>query len=218
MRVGQNTITTTVSGEEGTITVRSNPQTGSVSIVEPDPFVIEKSVFNDDQRLVSPVFNVLIDDGSTTQLSRDIEICIEVERGVEEDEVCLGFIDESVDPPEWKCEDECPEKKGSQICGKTGHATNFGVLLGGAGGGDSCGSSYLYFTGDATWDSITILLCILLMICIVIAVILVSMTAAGDRVVYGRERRNIHKIRRKGIQSVRITAVDASPGSNFYNT
>jgi hypothetical protein len=56
---------------------------------------------------------------------------------------CLSYLDESSNPPKWKCVDECLQKKDGLLCGYTDHFTSFAVLLGGStgGGGGGCGSS-----------------------------------------------------------------------------
>lgn len=44
---------------------------------------------------------------------------------------CLGYIDESVEPPKWVCEDPCVKHNGKTLCGKTDHFTSFAILLNG---------------------------------------------------------------------------------------
>jgi hypothetical protein len=44
---------------------------------------------------------------------------------------CLGYIDESVDPPKWVCEDPCVKHNGNTLCGTTDHFTSFAILLNG---------------------------------------------------------------------------------------
>lgn len=74
-------------------------------------------------------------DGATFDV--DATLCLTV-RGDDTEGACLGYLDETTDPPEWKCEDPCVEKTGGgTICGTTDHFTNFAVLLGG-GGGEAC--------------------------------------------------------------------------------
>ncbi|MCB9666151.1 MAG: hypothetical protein H6732_18730 [Alphaproteobacteria bacterium] len=61
-------------------------------------------------------------------------VCLDV-GGKDASDACLGFLDESTDPPAWTCEDPCLEKAGDKVCGTTSHFTSFAVLLGGGGGG-----------------------------------------------------------------------------------
>lgn len=193
-------------------------EVGTITINEPDPEIVDKSIFSTpDQKIASPVFKVLVNDGQTTQFSSSLEICIEA-KDVETKEACLGFIDESVNPPEWKCEDECLDQRGSLLCGRTGHTTNFAILLGGggSGNGDGCGSSYLYFTGDATWDSLTILFCILFVVFVAVAIILFGMTPIGARILYGTQRYTVRIVSKRGIQSVKIDHADAVPSSELH--
>jgi len=51
---------------------------------------------------------------------------------------CLGYIDESVNPPKWVCEDPCLRRDGNTVCGKTDHFTSFAILLNGALPDDEC--------------------------------------------------------------------------------
>jgi hypothetical protein len=55
------------------------------------------------------------------------------------DGACLGFIDESVSPPAWRCEDPCLSKDNrGQWCGTTSHFTNFAILLSGGATSEEC--------------------------------------------------------------------------------
>ena len=77
-------------------------------------------------------------------------ICLRVEPEVNENDACLGYIDQR---ERWECEDECVERSGANneyICGTTGHFTSFAVLLGGSGAGDGCGADDNLITG-AWW-------------------------------------------------------------------
>jgi hypothetical protein len=72
-----------------------------------------------------------------------VSICFKLQTD-QVDDLCLAYIDESVSPPKWRCEDSCLEQVGrDQVCGKTDHFTNFAILLGGRGdgGGDLCSSA-----------------------------------------------------------------------------
>ena len=68
-----------------------------------------------------------------------VTLCLKADlEAVKGQNTCLGYIDESTGTPTWKCEDECLEPKGGQLCGQTDHFTNFAVLLSGSGGGKGC--------------------------------------------------------------------------------
>ena len=67
--------------------------------------------------------------------------------------MCLGYLNERVNPPKWECQDSCLSKGKDGYCGKTNHFTSFAVLLdssGGGGGGKgpcaSSGSPYNIYT------------------------------------------------------------------------
>jgi hypothetical protein len=79
-----------------------------------------------------------ISGNEVTTLDDDVTICLSANAKAGED-ACLGYLDESTDPPTWKCQDECLKEKNDLLCGNTDHFTNFAILLtGGGGGGDKC--------------------------------------------------------------------------------
>jgi hypothetical protein len=77
---------------------------------------------------------------------------------------CLSYIDTSVKPPVWKCQDDClTQVSPSFWCGETDHFTNFAVLLSGSKKksstttkiGKNCdNSSNDYFAGSALADGL----------------------------------------------------------------
>lgn len=52
---------------------------------------------------------------------------------------CLGYIDETVDPPKWVCEDPCVKRVDGTVCGQTSHFTSFAILLDGGLSDLECG-------------------------------------------------------------------------------
>lgn len=76
--------------------------------------------------------SVVVDAGpGTKHFERPVELCLTGRKIAEEDagSLCLGFLDESADPPRWECEDTCLERDDNEFCGKTDHFTNFALLL-----------------------------------------------------------------------------------------
>jgi len=89
------------------------------------------------------------------------EICLDVDKEEDIDDLCLGLYDEQ--SKEWECEDECLKEKDDDdddddqkklVCGHTQHFTNFAILLVGSSGvkGNRCHAKETYFTGDWRGD------------------------------------------------------------------
>lgn len=73
---------------------------------------------------------------------KPVEICFSnsgvIEKAVKSNDACLGFFDER--DKQWVCEDRCLETNDDgQVCGSTGHFTNFAILLSGGSGKEQCG-------------------------------------------------------------------------------
>ena len=106
--------------------------------------------------IVSYVVNITLHgDTSLNQL----EICLQVPFDKRKNS-CLAFIDESSQPPQWKCEDNCLKQVKNEttslsyLCGKTSHLTSFAVLFEGLANGGKCGEGYDYVLGSANNDLI----------------------------------------------------------------
>jgi hypothetical protein len=115
--------------------------------------------------LISPVVQVsLVAIESQGQLieiqpTTEIEICLLVNSTETQNKrTCLSFIDTSVNPPEWKCQDECLiQVSPSFWCGKTSHFTNFAVLLTGDQSNDrqdECDKGAYYIFDEWYWDGL----------------------------------------------------------------
>lgn len=168
---------------------------GSVIIIEnPDLNIIGQS---DTSNVFSFVVNVRLED-ENADLGGDVEICIESTAEANED-LCLGFLDESSNPPKWKCEDPCLQKNSDGLlCGNTDHFTNFALLLnGGSGKNKGCGSdSDKWITGSGYGDLILVLSCALFCIAFgIIFIIAVNVVPPVKRIAYGREGMRIAKSR-----------------------
>ena len=89
----------------------------------------------------------------------DLTICL-ASTGSKKDS-CLGYLDESQDPPQWKCEDKCLKDDNSYeynnlnyLCGKTTHLTNFAILFEGIAKGGGCNYEGDFILGSAENDLI----------------------------------------------------------------
>ena len=126
---------------------------------------------------------------SAAELGGSVEICLRSnQRNLRAEELCLAFIDESLSPPEWVCEDETLSEASPLVfCGTTDHFTNFALLLAG-GGARGSSSSTDYVTNSMLGDILLILG--LLLLCCFIFVILALLTTFVRPIttfVYGEE-------------------------------
>ena len=126
---------------------------------------------------------------------------------------CLGFVDESINPPEWKCQDLCLQSKRTkssrQLCGETPHFTNFAVLLmgkddqkrkknGGVCDSGSTSNGYNYITGSGTGDGLLTIFSIILVFAVVAVVgFLLFSTPCGKKLTLGEEGARIAALRAK---------------------
>ena len=67
--------------------------------------------------IASPVFDInqVNENGEKIDLESDATICLDVEGNIKTEDTCLGYLDE--ESGVWKCEDECLEQSGDQLCG-----------------------------------------------------------------------------------------------------
>lgn len=121
----------TVTLPDGSARVRVKPDT----VREPTNFTLKVVSKRGEAELRSAV----VDAGPPTKhFARPVQVCLTGVEIVEDDadSLCLGFLDESKDPPEWKCEDTCLEHNDDgRYCGRTDHFTNFALLLRADSGG-----------------------------------------------------------------------------------
>ena len=151
---------------------------------------------------LSSVKSIIVDinvaDGNNQNLGGNVEICFKSEEEDSED-LCLGFLDETTNPPEWKCEDKCLEENNDNLlCGETEHFTNFALLLSGGlnGGGSACESSSTdWITGSIKGDFILLSTCVAVIILCLLIILCVSITQPGKRVIYGKEGFRIQNAR-----------------------
>ena len=141
--------------------------------------IISEAVISNDTDIslvLSPIVSLTLLDDAGNEISileNSVELCLEVDPAAGDEDLCLSFLDESKDPPEWRCQDSCLERtNGNTVCGETGHFTSFAVLLN--GGGSGCGGS----SNEAVEKVITYLsiaAVILACIFIVIAIVIIEM-------------------------------------------
>lgn len=161
---------------------------GSIIVVDnPNIDIIEQS---DTANIQSIVLNVRLEDNSD-QLGGDVQICIEpIQSNSNSDDLCLGYLDESLNPPEWKCEDNCLDENSNGLyCGNTNHFTNFALLLAGGSNNGCNGNSSDFWITKSSWGDFALLLTCALF-CIVFSVIIVLGTqfiTPIKRFMYGEE-------------------------------
>ena len=174
------------------------PAGGTILVSTPDEFIVSAS---DTSLIFSPIFSVTTTENQNT-LGGNVQICIAPQEETNED-LCLGFLDESEIPPKWKCEDPClDENETGMLCGETDHFTNFALLLSGNAGGNSrCGSSSMdWITGSITGDAILISITVGVVIGIGLLFLILANVPPLDRVVRGQEGYRLQKIRKLAIQ------------------
>jgi hypothetical protein len=95
--------------------------------------------------------------GDQVKFTGTATICLRLNETTGNEKQCLAYIDTSVSPPAWKCQDKCLKQVSASFwCGETDHFTNFAVLLTGGSGkdGNGCGDDGEdYFAGTAIADA-----------------------------------------------------------------
>jgi hypothetical protein len=180
-----------------------------VSVTDVDPSKFPEENFG------SPVVDVSFSDYSLTDILQfSVEICFP---GVEyQTDSCLSFLDESKNPPQWKCEDECLETRNNLLCGSTTHFTVFAILLGSVSSG-GC-SSNVYVTGSFNGD---LALClavagfVVILACLVIAF---SQFKYGKLIMFGAEHERIRELREKSLLHSTTAATSwCNKPNNFFD-
>ena len=129
-------------------------------------------------------------DGDIIQPAQPIEICLP---GTQTKNRCLGYLDQSKNPPQWVCEDNCLSSNGNGlVCGTTPHLTSFAILF----SGTSCGGGHGQILGSAGKDSILIgsVAGFVVLVMLVIAFV-GTCTHIGRKIVYGKEGMRVRSAR-----------------------
>lgn len=150
----------------------------------------------DTSNILSPIVELTLLDAQGNEIStlyNSVTLCLDV--GVQEssEDLCLSYLDENENPPEWKCQDSCLEYNGNgnQICGETGHFTSFAILLGagvGCGGGDD--EEVQKVIG---WLSLAAIIIAVLCICCGIIMMELYMLVARKK----QDKKRAHRARRR---------------------
>lgn len=161
----------------------------ALNVTEVDPRSLPE---DPDAKLGSRVYDVSFVDETSKDFS--VELCIS---SSSETDACLGYLDEKVFPPKWKCEDECLNKNANgQLCGSTSHFTNFAILLGGGGSGeDGCESFNTYVTGSFYGDLALCLAVAGTCVCCGIIFIGFTFTPCGKKLVMSDEAKRVNRMR-----------------------
>ena len=174
------------------------PLGNDILIENSDDSVINNSVFSN--RINSPVVNFQTVGGQNNNLGGDVEICLQSLDSSENQ--CLGFLDESRNPPEWVCEDYCLDENNSGLyCGSTDHFTNFALLLTGSNAPD-CASDEDWVTNSWWGDLVLLFTCVVFVCFIMLTVIILSMTSSKFRnLLYGEEGARVMELRQSSLST-----------------
>ena len=169
-----------------------SPSGTEIIVENPNFDIISQSNTED---IESIILSVRLED-NLTLLGESVEICIKPNQdNADEDDLCLGFLDESLRPPEWICEDsELVEKFNGLFCGNTNHFTNFALLLDGGNNGD-CDDDCDWVTRNSWGDFILIMSCFLFCVLFGIVFILLARLDPAKRFIYGEEGMRISTAR-----------------------
>jgi hypothetical protein len=185
----------------------------TITLVEGGFLIISAAKVSTDtdvSQVVSSIIDVTLLDANGNEISlldNSVRICLEV-NSTDTQDLCLSYLDESVTPPKWRCQDPCLTRSNSSfICGETGHFTSFAVLLGG-GGGDSCGGSSAQET-LIQWLSLAAI--IIALVCVVFLALLLELKVRLDK--KRREEQNEKKRRTR-----RTRVHPSSTGFSMTNT
>ena len=176
---------------------------GIVRITSGDENLIEQA--GSSNEIASPVIDISLfgPNGDQIKFTGSATICLRINSTQSNEKQCLSFIDTSVNPPEWKCQDEClVQVSPSFWCGETDHFTNFAVLFrGGSNPNDrinECDESSYYIFGVWYWDSLLALLlaATILVIAIVFIVVVINLTPI-NKIFLGKSQARISSLRKQ---------------------
>ena len=180
----------------------SLPNGPNLTLSLPKPEELPPSLNADE--VVSVVISATLvnPDGQIVPLEESAEICIGSNSEVPIVRQCLGFLDETQSPAEWKCQDKCLKKKKRDgvalLCGSTTHFTNFALLLSGSGKGKGpCDSSSAerYILGSFNYDLALVLSTSGFIWILLCCIVLFIRFALGSRALYGPEGSRIRHTR-----------------------
>ena len=180
---------------------------GTISVDSDNPRIVgilaEPGEDSADPNVVSSVINVIAVDSNGNEIvfSGDAEICLSVDEDILSNESCLGFLDETKNPPRWVCEDPClrSSENKNEVCGTTNHFTSFAILLQGGGTKkDPCGSTEHDYIFNEAWQDTVFLACFTLVMLsiLIIPLALLTRTKFGRRLIYGKEASRIYRVRK----------------------
>jgi hypothetical protein len=190
---------------------------GSITIIdEPsvdNPVYTIQVIPTDDETLLSNILEINLLSGS---FDGTAQLCFDANQDYETSQICLGFLDESVNPPIWKCEDKCLSSTNDLWCGTTTHFTNFAILL----------TGNTYQDCDSTWDYIisqdadlVLLGCLVVLVWILLLmfVCFIWATPLGQQIFYGKEGYRILKLRRiaKSLRPT-LTSMSTEPAPDSF--
>ena len=175
---------------------------GVLKLSYSDSKITQSSVLPADSSVTSTVANVTIIGANVTG---KVQICFTLtEEITDKNKACLGYIDESFDPPEWKCEDKCLKKLDSQdnsLCGDTEHFTSFAVLFGGIANGGNCNEEEDYILGSYGNDLILVGSVAAFVVLIALIIYILFSYTPLKQYAYGVEGMRVISLRSLGTES-----------------
>lgn len=169
---------------------------------------------------------VVGNDGKEKQPNGLLELCLRIYNSTDADKkLCLSYIDESVNPPEWKCQDECLTQISPTFwCGKTNHLTNFAVLLTGRNDQnkrlkDCSDNGEYYIFGYWIYDAILALgiagIVVLIAVVLILVVVLIKPI---DEAVRGKSNTRVQKLRarRKNLRQSNDVVIEEEETQPVY--
>jgi hypothetical protein len=187
-----------VCGEDLLITT-PNGDFPSLTVVESEPETLPT-----DFSLASKVFDVSFSNETITDFS--VTLCFASNAT---QHACLGYLDETLSPPQWKCEDAClRQNNDGQLCGDTSHFTNFAILFSGTNvnGNDCKSSTFNYITGSGYGDLMLILIFAgTVVVCGILFILFGALTSPGKRLIKGTEGLRVEDLRKSATTNLNNT-------------
>lgn len=105
---------------------------------------------------------------------------------------CLGYLDESLNPPRWICQDSCLSyNSNGNLCGTTNHLTNFAILF--FGGQSACSSDFIFGIYQKDLALIGSVAAFILLLCLLL--LLLSYLPCSKRIIYSKEAQRVRSAR-----------------------
>ena len=207
----------------GTVTLPDAELVPFLDVKAPNPQILQESLGWENIQSVAVDITLSIE-GEKIPLPGPAQICLSLQskQAIKPEDLCLGYVDESVRPLVWKCEDYCLSSANADVlCGKSDHFTSFAILLMGTqekknkkdakeNNEGSCGQSdssiengYNTITGSLKGDSILTVSSIIMVFSIVALIgLFLFATPMGRKCVLGKEGYRLYELRARRAQAI----------------